>query len=331
MQCTCKGFETDLVRLWQKFRTHNFDHVEMELPKANCSFCRHPLSQHSAPKPDSHKTTHPPLQTEHARSVLRNMYGQLSRKASANISLSVAAHCTSVALQLPENIDDCKKMQSIIVSRVDSTGNEELELSVVTHEFRTIEMKIEMDSLSEGEITGENCNSSEEPLVPAASKAPNDDAKREGTASMEEDGKSKSQTTKRGQKRKPSKSTSSESKRRRSTRIAEMKKKDERAERDNGMAWKKKSKLEALLEERGFEDDVVTRQLTESEVKYLNGNAIEFVQSFGDKVSFRSYGKLPQVCVCVYMYVHKVTFSAPVSIWREICKYMTFTFISTIL
>lgn len=139
VQCTCKGFECDLVRLWQKFRTHNLDHVTAELPKATCSFCRHPLSEHSVAKSDSNKATPPPLRAEHAQSTLRNMYGQLSLKASTNIALPVALG-NGVAVQLPTRADDCRKMQSVLITKV---GNKELELSLLTHDLKKIETKPE--------------------------------------------------------------------------------------------------------------------------------------------------------------------------------------------
>ena len=281
-----------------------------ELPKATCSFCRHPLSEHSVAKSDSNKATPPPLRAEHAQSTLRNMYGQLSLKASTNIALPVALG-NGVAVQLPTRADDCRKMRSVLITKV---GNKELELSLLTHDFKKIETKPETDVvLLESEVPVKNCNGTETLPVCTTRVASANGATAQDAVSVEVGGKSRA--TKKGQKRKSSESTSPEPKRR-SSRIAEMKKKDEKAEK-NHKWWidetlmtkkkKRKSKLVALLEESELLETAMTKRLSESEVKYLNGNAVEFVQSFCKETSFRSCGKLPQVhvqwCmrVCMYM------------------------------
>ena len=308
MQCTCKGFEIDLVRLWQKFRTHNLDYVRTELPKAACSFCSHALSEHLTSESASAGST--PQQTERAHIASRNNYRPLALKASANIACSLALGKSAVLL-LPTGMDECKRMMTVLLHRVGDT--KELELCLVMCDFRTLETPSEkMDKQpssssdqQNGKETGVQSSGEgmEEEPVPLNDSKVVDKSSTNGKKS-----------TKRGMKRKLQENKSSvvpeSNSKRRSLRIAEMKKKkDEEKAKFHTVdeQWLKKhrgkkSKIEALLERKGFsemeaEQDDVTLSLSDSEVQYLGGNAAGFVQSLSNDTSFRRCGKLPSVCI----------------------------------
>ena len=308
VQCTCKGFEIDLVRLWQKFRTHNLDYVRMELPKAACSFCSHALSEHLASESASADST--PQQTENAHTASRKNHRPLALKASASISCSVALGKSAVLL-LPTSMDRCKRMMAVLLHRVADT--KELELCLVTRDFRTLEGVAEkMDMQPSSSSDQQN---GEEAVVQSSGKGmeedpvPLSDSKVVGESSM--NGK---KSTKRGTKRKLREDKSSvapeSNSKRRSLRIAEKKKKKEEEKTkfhtvDEQWLKKhrgKKSKIEAFLESKGYsemeaEQDDVTVSLSDSEVQYLSGNAVGFVQSLSNDTSFRRCGKLPSVCI----------------------------------
>lgn len=294
-----------MVRLWQKFRTHNLDYVRTELPKATCSFCSHTLSEHLA-------SESPPNRTEHAHIALRNNYRPLALKASAKVACSVALGKSTV-LSFPTSMDQCKRMMTVLLHRL-GEDTKELELCLVMHEFRALEVvteKTDMQLSSSDQQNGEE----------ASMQSSGEGRKEEPVPSNENKVEDKSSTkgkkpTKRGTKRKSSENKSPvppESKRR-SLRIAEMKKKKEEEKLkfytvDEKWVKKykgKKRKIEALLERKGcsemeIEQHNVTLSLSDSEVKYLSGNAVEFVQSLSKDASFRRCGKLPSVCMTSYV------------------------------
>lgn len=294
VQCTCKGFDFDLVRLWQKFRTHNMDHVNTELPKSNCNFCRHPLAEHLASESTADPAT-PPAQFEHSRSTsLKSVYGQLSLKASASVALSVAlGNGTTLSLQLPSSIEGCKRMTTVVFHRIGDT--KELELSVVTHKFGPLETNLTSDMTS-------TCDRG---LEETESVLPDEGAPQIITLTQSTPVNGRSHATKRGTKRrKLSENTSPvpHENKRRSLRIAER----EKRQKEKGKRSMSR-KLEAFLEakcrsESEIEEETVIKPLSEDEVRHLSGNAVEFVQSLSREESFSSCGKLPQVHVCICMY-----------------------------
>lgn len=297
VQCTCKGFETDLVRLWQRFRVHNLDYVRTELPKIMCSFCCHELSEHLTSGSSSSSTN----QTEHAQHVTRNNCRLLTLKSSASIARSVALG-KSTALLLPTSIDRCKEMATILLQRVGDT--KELELCLVSYDFRTLEAVAKTDTKMSSIPVSNQCSGDvTERQVTPDEIVNQDDPSAEGK---------KPHTTKKGTKRKSSEKVSPvlPKSTRRSSRIAEMKKK-KIAEKMTKLSsvdeeWlkqikSKKSKLEALLERKGFgsETDMecgnATPLRSDSEIEYLSSNAMEFVQSLSKDTSFKRCGKLPDV------------------------------------
>ena len=270
------------------------DSVRTELPKVTCSFCCHALAEHLA----SESASALPTQTEHAHVASRNNYKLLALKASANIAHSVALG-KSIALLLPSSVDHCKQMTTILLHRVGDA--KELELCLVMRGFRSLEAVTEtnMESSLNGSGHQHNGEGREEP-VPSGEAIVQDDSSTKGK---------KPHTTKRGTKRKSSENKSPvppESKRR-SLRIAEMKvKKDEEKAKLNTDEERlkknksRRSKIEALLERKGcsemeIDQDSTTLSLSDSEVKHLSGNAVEFVQSLSKDTSFRRCGKLPSV------------------------------------
>ena len=204
-------------------------------------------------------------------------------------------------------------MATIVLHKIGDS--KELGLSLLTHYFRPIEPDTKTDTqLASPCKNGENL----EPIYANTINAHDDQAGKPATEGVV----TKSGSVKKGTKRRKS-STENDSlvvpeSKRRSSRIAEKKrKKDEQIERvskfgtsegENWLKRKKKSggkKLEALLElrnrsEREIEEDTMTKPLTEDETKYLNGNAVEFVQSASKETNFRSCGRLPQV-QCTYI------------------------------
>ena len=295
-----------MVRLWQKFRTHNLDYVRTELPKATCSFCSHALSEHLAGES-------PPNHTEHAHIASRNNYRPLVLKASANIVCSVALGKSTVLL-LPTSMDQCKQMMTVLLHRV-GEDTKELELCLVVHDFRALEVVTEKTDMQP--------SSSDQKNGKETSVQSSGEGREEPVPSNEDKVENKSSTkgkkpTKRGTKRKSSanKSPVPPESKRRSLRIAEMKKKkDEEKAKFYTVDEKwlkkhrgKKSKIEALLERKGcsemeIEQHNVTLSLSDSEVKYLSGNAVEFVQSLSKDSCFRRCGKLPSVRTCMISYV----------------------------
>ena len=318
VQCTCKGFEIDLVRLWQKFRTHNLDYVRTELPKAMCSFCNHALSEHQLATSESPSI--PTKHTEHAHTTSRNNYRPLALKASTNIACSVALGKSAVLL-LPTSVDQCKQMMTVLLHRLDDT--KELELCLVRHDFRTLKAVAEegtnVQPPSSDQLNGEETNM-QSSIEGREEPTPSNEAK-----VVDESSTKGKKSTKRGKKRKSSENKSPvppESKRR-SLRIAEMKKKkDEERTKfctvDEKWLKKhrgKKSKIEALLERKGcsemeMEQDNVALSLADSEVKFLSGNAVEFVRSLAKDASFTRCGRLPSVCI-LYMYDKHNNFMSP--------------------
>ena len=202
-------------------------------------------------------------------------------------------------------------MATIVLHKVGDS--KELGLSLLTHYFRPVESDTKTDTqLASPCKNGENL----EPVSGNRISTHDDSANKPATEGVV----TKSGSVKKGTKRRKSSAENDmvpESKRR-SSRIAEKKrKKDEEIERvskfdtlegENWLKRKKKSggkKLEALLElrnrsEREIEEDTMTKPLTEEETKYLNGNAVEFVQSASKETSFRGCGRLPQV-QCTYI------------------------------
>ena len=292
MQCTCKGFDFDLVRLWQKFRTHNMDYVNTELPKTNCNFCRHPLAEHLASESTANPTM-PPAQFEHSRStLLKSVYGQLSLKASASVALSVAlGNGTTLSLQLPPSIDSCERMTTVALYKVGDT--KELELSVVTHKFGLLETNLSSDMTS-------TCDRG----VETESELPDEGGPQVTTLTQSTPTNRRSHAAKRGTKRRKSSENTSpvpHENKRRSLRIAEREKreKEEKRQKEKGKR-SMSSKLEAFLEaksrsESEIEEETVNKPLSEDEIRYLSDNAVEFVQSLGKEESFSNCGKLPQV------------------------------------
>ena len=303
MQCTCKGFDFDLVHLWQKFRTHNMDYVNTELPKSICNFCRHPLAEHLASESTT-DSTKPPTQFEHSRlTSLKSVYGQLSLKASASIAISVG---TALSLQQPTSIEECKKMTSVALHKVEDT--KELELFIVTHRFGPLEAN------SVSDVTSPCEGGLETDCV-----LPNDGAPQETSSVQSTPANRKSHATKRATKRhKLSENVPHENKRR-SLRIAERERREneraleqEKRQKEKGNR-SKSSKLEAFLEARNFseseiEEKALIKPLSEAEVKYLSDNAVEFVQSLSKEENFSSCGKLPKVCMYIlYMHLNRLT------------------------
>ena len=279
------------------------DYVRTELPKSICTFCHHPLSEHVASESNTESTTKRPLRTEHAQStLLKNTIGQLSLKASASIALPVAIGNSTTTLQLPQSIEDCKGMSAIALRKAGDT--KELALSLVTHEFRSLEAKSTQFS---SDVTHQNDTG-----LQAESMLPDGGASQDNNSStqlLDTDGKSRA--TKRGTKRRKSSESTlpvPPENQRRSLRIAEKKRRvEERAmeeeKRQKGKRGRS-SKLEALLEarsrsEREIEEETMIKPLSEAQVKYLSGNAVEFVQSLCREESYRSCGNLPRVSVCL--------------------------------
>ena len=278
----------------------------MELSKATCSFCSHALSEHLA-------SESPPNHTEHAHIASRNNYRPLALKAFANIACSVALGKSTVLL-LPTSMDQCKRMMTVLLHRVGEDAKE-LELCLVMHDFRALEVVTEKADMQPSSSDQQNGKETSVQSLGEGSKEP--------VPSIEDKVEDKSSTkgkkpTKRGTKRKSSenKSPVPPELKRRSLRIAEMKKKkDEEKVKFYTVDEKwlkkhqgKKSKIEALLERKGcsemeIEQHNVTLSLSDSEVKYLSGNAVEFVQSLSKDTSFRRCGKLPSVCTCTISYV----------------------------
>lgn len=265
---------------------------------------------------ESASSTVPPNHAaEHAHIAMRNNCKPLALKASANIACSLALGKSTVLL-LPPSTDDCKQLMTILLHRVGDT--KELELCLVVHNFRALEARMETDTRSSSGVDGYQHNGEEISLQSVVNngegreeQVPSNDIKVEGKSSTK--GK---KPAKRGTKRKLSEDKSPvppESKRR-SQRIAEMKKKkDEEKAKFYTVDEKwlkkhrgKKSKIEVLLERKGYsemeiEQDNVMLSLSDSEVKHLSGNAVEFVQSLSKNTSFRRCGKLPSVCMTSYV------------------------------
>lgn len=255
----------------------------------------------------------PPNQTEHAHIASSNNYRPLVLKASADIAVSVALG-KSTSLLLPTSMDQCKQMMTVLLHGVGDS--KEVELCLVTHDFKPLEVAVAEEDTQPS--SNDQCNG-EETSVQSLRK--NGEGREEQITSNDVRVEDKSSTkgkrpTKRGTKRKSSENRSPvppESKRR-SLRIAEMKKKkDEEKVKFHTVDEKwlkkyrgKKSKIEALLERKGcsemkIEQDNVTLSLSDSEVKYFSGNAVEFVQSLSKDTSFRRCGKLPSVCMTSYV------------------------------
>ena len=211
-------------------------------------------------------------------------------------------------------MDQCKQMMTVLLHRV-GEDTKELELCLVMHDFRALEVvteKTDMQPSSSDQRNGKETNRQssvegrEEP-VPSNEDKVEDESSAKGKKPM-----------KRGIKRKSSENKSPvppESKRR-SLRIAEMKKKkDEEKAKFYTVDEKwlkkhrgKKSKIDALLERKGcsemeIEQHNITLSLSDSEVKYLSGNAVEFVRSLSKDTSFRRCGKLPSVCIAMSVHI----------------------------
>lgn len=278
------------------------DYVRTELPKTMCSFCRHALSEHLASESAS-DSTKPPFHTGHAQTTSRNSCGQLSLKASANIALSVALG-SSTSLLLPPSMEECKRMMTFVLHKVGDT--KELQLSLVAHNFRPIETATVTTAQSSS--NGIQCHNGRQP----ESSSLNEACSHDSSSATNSVGK-KSRTTKKGTKRKSSESKSPVplKTKRKSLRIAALKQKNDEAKAAKfsivDEQWLKKkrkkdgSKLEALLEAKNhmegrIEEDTMTKSLSDSEVKYLSDNAVEFVQSLSKETNFRRCGKLPPVC-----------------------------------
>ena len=253
------------------------------------------------------------MQTEHAHIALRNIHRPLALKASANIARSVALGKSTVLL-LPTSMDQCKQMMTVLLHRLRDT--KELELCLAVHDFSALEAvaeNVDVQPPSSDQQNGEEIGVQSSSEGREEEPFPSNEDKVVDRSSTK--GK---KATKRGTKRKSSenKSPVPPDSKRRSVRIAEMKKKkdeekikfytvDEQWLKKHGG---KKSRIEALLERKGcsemeVEQGNVTLSLSDSEVRHLSGNAVEFVQSLSKDEGFRRCGKLPSVCYCLVSYV----------------------------
>lgn len=302
------------------------DSVRVELPKATCAFCRHALSEHLTHESMSESSITPPLRTEHAQqtSLLRKTYGQLKLQASANVAVPVALGNDTTALQLPIScsIEECKRISALVLHRV-SGDSKLLELSLVTHEFRSLEQEggiVSDDTQSLPNDEASVCqNGTESMSVSSTGLDRRGHSSEKSVPTAEEEGEggdtcNKSHPSgKKGRKRKSSenKSPAVPETKRRSARIAEKKVREQESKKNRKLntaeeMWLKKMKrsrgikLATLYEER-VRSEIEIEPLSQPEVKYLTGNTVQFVRSLRGEATFRSCGTLPQVRTCTCM------------------------------
>lgn len=89
VQCACSGFQSsdvNIVRLWQRFKGQSIKDISDSLQQVQCSFCRHPLSEHkqskAATKSSNDASTLPSSVT---------WFRRLSLSATAKLETSIVA------------------------------------------------------------------------------------------------------------------------------------------------------------------------------------------------------------------------------------------------
>ena len=139
----------NLVRLWQKFRTHTLDNVKTSLPVITCSFCQHPLSSHFLP--DKNEST----SSEKVVPQTKNSFTQLVVKEPTKLALNPLN--ASVLLVPPEEFSDYMTLLAIRKAAESSVCGSQLELVAVSQCFSSKKL----DIIKEEKVSSTVCTESD--------------------------------------------------------------------------------------------------------------------------------------------------------------------------